>query len=449
VTTGTGTFAVQVNGANQTLNIGSAGAPLTIKVIQNEVRHFLIDGGSYTTNALSGTGGGYGIAIGDAANNEVFSNIGMTVQNVTLGGNLGGLYLKGGLGREIQWFTVQRSTVEGLRVEDGSDGIQARDAILTDYVYMDLLEGAFHDGILGGTAVLTNGVTVHNGSRLKFHDVQCEQSGVSTLTPKEAFFLLLGTDYPGIGTELIGLNLGGGTNYRPHVAGWNQRGLVIDRCYINVCYEDDGVTQAADFFLDRDAANDADAALPYLTAHNYDTAYKGKRDCYDWIIGYYNRTRGARTRQTTAQYTDVSRLLKFDVDSAAVRMPHRGLWYPAADILTSLSADLSIHADGCQLLIEHSGRIAALGGFDVDGDIALGDALFTIPEWMRPFVDANPVAVAKGTGANEDIMVPLRIESTTGVVTAGAAITAANNTELRIDATTWMAVTDPYPCIGP
>ena len=458
----TGTYAVKVNDVATAQTLGSAAAPLTISVIFNDVRGMTLSGGSIFAN-----GSGYGLTFGDAANNACFSMIGTTITNMSLAGGLGGLYIKGGLGREHQWFTADRCTIEGAVISAGSDGIQFRDCIMSGTgTSWDLLEGAFHDGMFNGTAATKNGVAdVLAGSRMKWHDVQCEQSGINAQTPYKTQFMLRNFSYANVGSEIIGCNLGGGLYNEVHAALYNTRGLVWDRNYMNVTYKETspGVYgDGWDLFLSRDAANDASPVLPYLTTHNYNLAYKGKLDAYDTIIGYYNRYRGARVRQGVTAYTDNSRLMRILTPNAPnnkVRMPHRGLWMPLAELIDVATVAAALKSasvlnthptEGFQIMIEHSGAIKMRGSLThTAAGLALYTDMFTLPEWLLPFREERATAIsANVAGAGADVVCSLIINSANGVVTL-MSTPSATALKLNFNSTTWMAVTDPYPTVGP
>ena len=57
--------------------------------------------------------------------------------------------------------------------------------------------------------------------------------------------------------------------------------------------------------------------------------------------------------------------------------------------------------------------------------------------------------VAKATGGGDDVVVSLRVSAATGEVSAGKTLDPTTTNKIGMAAATWMAVTDPYPTVGP
>lgn len=460
----TGTYAVTVNGTATAQSVGSSGAPVPILNILNEARGMYFENGEVFTNPLLAAGG-YGMSWGTAPGNAVFSNIGTTVSQMSVAGKLGGFFFQGGLGRELLWFTVDRCTVGGAVAQDTSDGLQVWRSIFTESYTKKSVEGAFCTGQFYCTGALTNGIDNWRVSKDKSHHNQWEQSGTSSMTPFRAMLMYRGFSYPGIQNESIGDNFGGGLGYSVHIALYNQRGYLWEDAYINVTTLPGGsYGDGYDLYVDRDAADDAAAALPYLTPHDYKITYKGGKDTYDMILGKRIRTRGARPRQAVHEPTNNSRLVKINYNNGGMRMPHRNMWnpvswhFPIANVNAALKTDSNLNTNatsGMELFMEESGNLLFQGGLTFTAGalgsfVTGGIAAFAIAEYYKPFkdYDAGFAIARKADLSIADKVIPLRIVQSTGMVYLMDA-PAAGHDQLWFGPMSWRVITDCYPTIGP
>lgn len=389
---------------------------LTIRIAgQAEFRGGFLTGGRWLTwnPAAPFAQGGYAVEI--AADGGGANVVNFRIGQASLAGGLGAVRWSGvDAGRTVAWSGIERSTlINGVVCHLTADGMLFRDnicdGIATAY-RLDLIEGAFCCTIEGGSTGNREGaVDIVNGSLWRIVNGQMEH-GVAYAGPAPADFTVIvrGTRYRSYLGIIEKSNFGAGVGrVRDTIVLQNAAGTVIDANY---------------FFL----SDRADIRIESDAAHT--------------IVGARNMAHGTRPLRPTGRYTDLSRRLAIDLpaDTKGARaIGTRGVWHPAADILTDFTGGWQPR--GLEVLLTEAGLVAFNGG--MAGGMRSG-RICTFPLWLRPHQDAwlHATIVADGTVRG------LRLSAASGEL---AIVGSLPGTELNLSNATYAAVlVSPYS-IGP
>lgn len=425
-----------------TVNINEL--PDQIDVVGATVRGMVIEGGRIftydTTNSTANTAGAYGLAVNNAAAGPLtatntdgvyYSQIGLRLVNMVLGGRLGGLYFDGLTGEDSIFFSgPENCTIEnGFVMVDVSDGMRALYCQFFGTlraISLTARAGAYNHTFHGGTASTRDGVAhIVDADRWLLENMQCEHGvnwPTANLGPHGAYVYVEGASRPSIGGRVKGMNFGSTTYNAVTLAVGHTDMLLVDENYL-------GLTDDFDIlFTDKDNTN--------------------------FIWGLNNAFRGTRTRQAVGAYTmtDPSRLLRvgftdaevlpLDNPSTVTLQGVYNLWISAADVLTAGAGLVGGTPNGLEFMVERTGRVGFQGVWQgsTDEDIVADTAIFTTPAWFRPFQTQKMIVSINDTPHVLTIL-------TTGVVYSELGFTCPSGQILAIhmDPAHFYAVTNvPY-----
>jgi hypothetical protein len=336
--------------------------------------------------------GGYAIEI--AATGTGSNILSYRIRHASITGGRGAVRFVGSdAAQTVAWSGIEQSTlINGVVAERTADGLVFRDNIadgIAPAYTLDLIEGAFCCTVDGGATGNRNGaLDVINGALWRVTNCQMEHSAAyAGDRAADATIIVRGSAY----TSYLGIiranNFGAGIGrVRNTIVLQNATGTVIDENY---------------FFL----SDDADIRIESPASNT--------------IVGGRNLARGKRPIQPVGRYTDLSRRLVMSMPADPVgkrAVGTRGVWHPAADILTNFRNGW--HPDALEILLTEQGLVAFNGG--LAGGESSG-ALCTFPLWLRPHQDAYLHATVIDDGSVR----ALKLDAQSGVLSIVGMLTGA------------------------